>query len=144
MDARNEESLHILRLDPGEKIIENIVRYIEERPGELPSGFLTAIGATSSCEIGWYDLTDEEYKTRLIDENCEITSIIGNFTWVDKKPMVHAHITLGRQDYSIIGGHLVEGTISVTCEIWLARSELVFTRTPSKFKGLKLIDFTSK
>ena len=144
MDSRSEELLHIVRIDPGEKIMESLLRYIGERPDEIPSGFLTGIGATSSCEIGWYDLSDEEYKTRVIDENCEITTLIGNITWVEGKPLVHAHITLGKQDYSIIGGHLVEGTISVTGEIWIHQSDLVFTRTPSRFKGLKLIDFTSE
>ena len=143
MDARNDDFMHIIRLDPGEKIVESLIGYIEKRPKGIPSGFLTGIGATSSCEIGWYDLSDEEYKTKVIDENCEITTLVGNVAWMDGKPIVHAHITLGRRDYSIIGGHLIEGTISVTCEIWIHKAPFGVGRKPARFMGLKLIDFES-
>ncbi len=144
MDSRNEEFVHIVRLDPGEKIMENLLGYLAEHKEEIPSGFLTGIGATSSCEIGWYDLTDEEYKTTLIEENCEITTMIGNVARAEGKPIAHVHITLGRRDYSVIGGHLVEGTISVTGEIWIHKAPFHVGRSSARFKGLKLIDFEAE
>ncbi len=141
MDARNENGMHMIRIDPGEKIMATLLEYLDGKETEIPSGFLTGIGATSSCEIGWYDLTDEEYRTKPVDENCEITSLIGNIAWIEGSPMVHAHITLGKKDYSIVGGHLVEGTVSITCEIWIQGTPIHVTRKPGLFKGLKLIDF---
>jgi uncharacterized protein len=141
MESRHQDNLHLIRLDPGDKIIASIVQYIENKRDEFPSGFFTGIGATSSCEIGWFDLGDEEYKNRLIDENCEIISLVGNIAWLGDKPVVHAHISLGRKDYSIAAGHLIEGTISITCEIWLQKAPFDVRRKPSIFKNLKLINF---
>jgi len=144
MDVRADGSFHLLRLDPGEKIMESLLGYLEANEGKIASGFLMAIGATSCCEIGWYDLTDQEYKTTIVEENCEITSLIGNIAWMDRKPIVHAHITLGKRDYSIVGGHLVEGTISATCEIWIQTTPIRVARKPALFQGLKLINFESR
>jgi len=143
MDARNEAFLHIVRLDPGEKIIESLLEYVGSRKDEIPSGFLTGIGATSSCEIGWYDLDEGIYRTKIIDENCEITTLVGNVAWMEGKPVVHAHITLGKRDYSLVGGHLIEGTISVTGEIWIHKAPLHVGRKAGRFTGLKLIEFQS-
>ena len=141
MQVRHDDFIYIFRIDPGEKIMESLLGFLADKEKEIPSGFLTGIGATSSCEIGWYDLTDQEYKTHLFNENCEIASLVGNIAWEDGVPIVHAHIQLGRKDYSIIGGHLVDGTISVTGEIYLHISQTVVNRKPKLYKGLKLIEF---
>ncbi len=143
MDYRNDDFIYIVRIDPGEKIMESLTTFLAGKKDLIPSGFLSGIGASSSCEIGWYDLGDGEYKTRLIEENCEITSLIGNIGWDGDQPIVHAHITLGKKDYSIVGGHLVEGTISVTCEIYIHLARTTVNRKPGLFQGLKLIDFES-
>jgi len=143
METRNDGTVHLIRLDRGDKIMESLMGYLEGKQDEIPSGFLTGIGATSACEIGWYDLEDGEYKTTHVDENCEIISLMGNVAWVEGKPMIHAHITLGKRDYTAAAGHLVEGIISVTGEIWLHRAMFPVKRSPAKFKGLKLIDFDS-
>jgi len=141
MDSRNEDFIHAIRIDPGEKIVESIMKYLEGREDEIPSGFFTGIGATSSAEIGWYDLDNEKYVTTVIDENCEVVSLIGNIVWIEGKPMIHVHVTLGKSDYSLVGGHLVEGTVSVTCEIWIHKTPIRVTRKPAKLAGLKLIEF---
>ena len=36
----------------------------------------------------------------------EVVSLIGNVTLKDDLPVLHVHVTLGRRDLSIIGGHL--------------------------------------
>ena len=144
MDARHEEFIHIIRLDPGEKIVASLLGYLEGRQAEIPSGFISAIGAVLSCEIGWYSIPDDKYQTRIINENCEIIGIIGNFAWIDGKSVVHAHISLGKEDYSIVGGHLIEGTVSVTAEIYIHKAPIAVTRKQSdRFKSLKLMDFNN-
>jgi len=142
MDARHETFIHIIRLDPGEKIMASLLEYLEGRPAEIPSGFFSAIGAVSSCEIGWYSIPDDKYHNKVVNENCEIVGIIGNIAWIDGKPVVHAHISLGKEDYSIVGGHLMEATVSVTTEIYIHKAPLAVTRKQSEmFNSLKLMSF---
>lgn len=142
MDSRYEEFIHIIRLDPGEKIVESLLEYLEGRQNKIPSGFFSAIGATSDCEIGWYSIPEDKYITKTVKENCEILGIIGNIAWLDGKPVVHAHIILGREDYSVVGGHLMEATVSVTSEIYIHKAPISVGRGPGdRFKSLKLIKF---
>ena len=139
MDSRTDGNLHVVRIDRGEKIMESLLNYI--RKHKIKSGFLTGIGAVNPCEIGWYDLDGEIYRTTIIEGNCEITGVVGNIAWIDGDPIVHAHIMLGKKDYSVVGGHLIEGTISVTGEFWITQSEIAVGRKPVEPAGLKLIDF---
>ena len=37
----------------------------------------------------------------------------------DARPVVHALITLGRADYSVLGGHLIQGAVRPTLEVVL-------------------------
>ena len=139
MQSKSDERLHLVRLDVGEKIQESLRAYAKEH--NMQSGFLSGIGATSHATIAWYDVESGEYITTEIDEICELTSMVGNIGWVDDEPMVHAHVTLGKRDYSIIGGHLVEATIGVTGEFWIHTHPFKVARTPSEFKNIKLINF---
>ncbi len=141
MDTRHDSTLHLVRMDRGERIMESLLKYVKEH--EIRSGFLTGIGAARPVEIGWYDLNAEEYLTKVFDENFEITGLVGNIAWSEGAPIVHAHIMLGRQDYSVIGGHLIEGTIAVTGEFWIRTATFPVGRSPCEFKGLKLIDFNA-
>jgi hypothetical protein len=139
MDSRNDGTVHLVRLDRGEKIMESLVGYL--RRAEIESGFLTGIGATSACEIGYFDLNTKEYLTKRIEENCELVGLIGNIARVEGEPIIHAHITLGFPDYHLEGGHLLEGTISVTGEFWIHRAGFPVRRSLDRLTGLKLIDF---
>jgi hypothetical protein len=133
---------HLLRIDRGEKIMESLLGYV--RANTIKSGFLTGIGATMKAEIGWFDTQAQVYRTRVFEEPCEITTMIGNIAWHEGDPIAHTHITLGREDFSVVGGHLIEATVGVTCEIWLLESDMDIYRNPSSIGNLKLIDFKSK
>jgi predicted DNA-binding protein with PD1-like motif len=138
MDARNDGTVHLVRLDRGESIMQSLLRYAKE--ADIQSGFLTGIGATSFCEIGYFDLDAKQYLTKKVEQNCEVVGVIGNIAGVGGEPMIHAHITLGFPDYHLEGGHLVEGTISVTGEFWIHPAGFPVSRSLDAFSGLKLID----
>jgi len=142
MDARGDEFLTLIRLDAGDRIIESLTGYLAGPGSTVRSGFFSGIGAARDCEIGYYDLESGTYRTRLVEESCEIVSLTGNIARIDDEPVIHAHVALGLPDFSILGGHLVEGTISVTGEIWIHGASLGVTRSSGDFPGLKLTRFT--
>jgi predicted DNA-binding protein with PD1-like motif len=132
---------HIIRLDRGEKIMERLLEYI--RKTGIKSGFLTGIGATSMAEIGWFDPVKQIYEKKVVHEPCEITTMIGNRAWFGDEPVAHTHITLGKPDFSVVGGHLMEAVVGVTCEIWITESSLAVRRSITEIGNLKLIDFNA-
>ena len=56
------------------------------------------------------------YRFLEINKNLEISSLTGNVSVRNDKPMVHAHITLSDHNGNAYGGHLAEGTIVFACE----------------------------
>lgn len=107
----------VLRLDPGEEIVESILALAEKE--EIQAGTIEGIGATDDVTIGIMDLNSREYKMTHYTEPFEITSIMGNLSRKDGKAYLHSHINLGGVGGSVIGGHLDSGVISITAEIFI-------------------------
>jgi predicted DNA-binding protein with PD1-like motif len=82
-------------------------------------GRISAIGAVKKARIGFYDQAARQYNFLEINKNLEISSLTGNVSVRDDKPMVHAHITLCDCEGNAYGGHLAEGTIVFACEFVL-------------------------
>jgi predicted DNA-binding protein with PD1-like motif len=59
---------------------------------------------------------------------------------VDGKAFMHAHVVLGAQDFSVLGGHLFAAEVAVTGEIFLMEMPLGLTRKMNDDVGLKLIE----
>jgi len=121
--------------------LETLRQYVKQH--DIPSGFVTGIGATERCELGYFDRTKKQYLTKVVEESCELVSLTGNIAWADGEPIIHAHVALGFPDFHIEGGHLVEATVSVTGELYVHRIGQAAHRTLDDVTGLKLLDFSS-
>jgi hypothetical protein len=75
-----------------------------------------------------------------IEEEMEITSIIGNIAMLDDEYKVHAHITLSDRNMKVIGGHLNKAIISGACEIFLTKLDYKLSRKYDHDTGLNLLD----
>jgi predicted DNA-binding protein with PD1-like motif len=58
-----------------------------------------------------------DYRTRAVEGKMEVLSLVGDIATKDGEPAVHAHVVLGRSDYSTIGGHLHHLTVFPTMEV---------------------------
>ncbi len=97
------------RLRRGDDLLGSIRALAREY--ELPAGvILSAVGCLTRARI-----RDASGVTvREIVEPCEIVSLTGTVSAV----RCHIHISLAREDLSVIGGHLMEGcVINTTCEL---------------------------
>jgi predicted DNA-binding protein with PD1-like motif len=127
MKTFKEGSTHLLRIDRGEDLVSSVTGYCEA-------------AAVRSVEIGYYDLAAKQYRRRRPDGIFELISLSGNITAVDGKAFMHAHVVLGAQDFSVLGGHLFAAEVAVTGEIFLMEMPLGLTRKMNDDVGLKLIE----
>ena len=81
-------------------------------------GFFVAIGAVQYAKMAFYNQEDHKYHEFSVDEPAEILNCTGNVSDLDGETFVHAHITLGLEDGTTKGGHLVEGTKIFACELF--------------------------
>lgn len=138
MEWREDRGSFIGKLEPGEEIVASILAFAGAR--DLQGARLTAIGAVNHARIGFYLPAEKRYAEKELRENMEVVSLLGNLAKTDDGPMVHAHVALGRSDYSLVGGHLFAATVSVTLELVLTPTATALRRTPDPRFDLNLLD----
>jgi hypothetical protein len=88
---------YILILETGDEIAASLHRFAEEN--KLEGSSFKAIGALSSAKVGWFNWQTKKYETAAeFQEQLEVLSLIGDVALKDGKPVVHAHIIVGRSD----------------------------------------------
>lgn len=112
--------IHILRVDPGEDVLESIKRFLQEadiRQAVVLGGY----GTLAAYHLHWvaHNRIPTENLFRRGEGGSEILSMNGLV--VDGEP--HIHVALSTPD-GAFGGHLEPGCIAyVLCEVFFAEAE---------------------
>ena len=126
----------LARLDHGAEIISQITDIARER--KIRAAAISAIGALSCADLGFYDQAGRVYLVRAVEEPVEIASCTGNISFLDGQPFVHAHAVLADRSGVTFAGHLVRGSI-FAAELFLQElPHQDLHRTPDSQTGLKL------
>ncbi|MFB6213610.1 MAG: PPC domain-containing DNA-binding protein [Candidatus Nanohaloarchaea archaeon] len=134
MDYVHKDGRIIARLDPGDKVIKKI-RELREKE-DIENGFFYGIGAVDEVTLGHYDVEEQDYREKEFEQQFEVTSFSGNIS-PDK---VHAHIQLGKRDFSSIGGHCSSAKVSGTFEIIIFLGETPLEHELDERTGLDVFD----
>lgn len=124
----------VVRLDAGEQVMEALETLREEY--DVDGAFVTGIGAVDRAVLGHYDVETETYTEETVEGQFEVMQFTGNIG-PDK---IHAHITLGRDDFSALGGHCSAARVSGTFELLVLRTGATLTHTPDPATGLDVFD----
>jgi predicted DNA-binding protein with PD1-like motif len=106
----------------------------------VKAGTISGIGATDDVTIGYYDAASKTYVKKDFKEPFEILSINGNITLMDGAPFSHLHIMLGNEQFSVVGGHLFRGVVSLTAEIFITAVDMHIERKFDEETGIKMMD----
>lgn len=134
MDYTIEEDRIVVRLDPGDQVLESLERLREE--ADVESGFVMGIGAVDRVTLGHYDVDEQDYAEEEFTGQFEVTSFLGNIG-PDK---IHAHIELGKRDFDSFGGHCSGARVSGTFEVAVFTGETTLTHRPDERTGLDVFD----
>ena len=135
MQYKKNNNNYTICIEKGEKLLE-ILRDFAAKEG-IKNGFFVGIGGASKAEIGFFDAKLKKYNIKKYEEPLEIVNITGNIAVMDEKQILHAHITLGREDYGVIAGHLIEAVVFPVCEISLIKFDGEAERYLDEKTGLK-------
>jgi len=87
---------------------------------QINAASFVAIGAVRNAEVGWFDFAKQRYKAMRRDEQVEVLSLVGDIgVGDDAKPILHVHVSLGRENGRAFGGHLIAATVSPTLEVFV-------------------------
>lgn len=133
-----QDRKYLLRFEKGEELVQTLLTFCENN--NIKAGWIQGLGAAEEIEISYYNLAEQRYVPRQFQDEFEIVSLTGNIAQLDEKTILHAHVVLGKKDYTTIGGHLNSLIISGTGEILLTQIDQELTRSLDSGTGLNLLD----
>ena len=141
MEYRKFPQGYVVRLDPGEEIVERLT-FLVDREG-IQLGSVSALGAANDVTIGIFSTVEKKYSSLRYQGDFEISALVGNVSRKDGAPYLHLHITIGDPvTGQVHAGHLSSAVISATLELFLQVWDGQVGRRFSEDVGLNLIDFT--
>lgn len=122
----------LLVLYKDEPLIDSIQQCMHD--ARLKSAVISSgIGTLNNVTLSYYDKDDKKkFLDRYFKGPFELVTLTGNVTWNHKhpNPQVHIHATLGRRNYSVIGGHLKDAMVTVNAEMLIRPFSTRFVRYP--------------
>jgi predicted DNA-binding protein with PD1-like motif len=132
-------SSYLIRLERGEKALDSLKGFADHH--RIGFAVIRAIGTFQRLTLGYYNPAEKTYEEQALDEPLEVLNLSGNITKGENgEHIVHAHVTLGRPDYTTLGGHLVEATVGPTLEVIVETLPMTIRRRHDPDVGLNLWD----
>lgn len=129
----------LVRIEKGEELIGKLTELIEKE--NIPTCWISGLGATSKATLGFYDLQAGEYNWKEFDELMEITGLQGNIAWQEGKVKLHIHGSFSRHDMGGVGGHVKALVAGGTVEVFLHKwYDGQVTRKRDEETGLDLLN----
>jgi uncharacterized protein len=138
LDDDDRSRKFVLVFSTGDEIVSELLHFSNEQ--KVSSGHFTAIGACLRVTLGFFDLEKKEYEKQPVEEQVEVMSLIGNIAVHDKEPKIHAHIVIGKRDFTAHGGHLLDAIVRPTLELFLSEVPVILKRSIDDVTNLPLID----
>ena len=138
MKFKKINDTYILRLDRGEKLVENLKNFCNIE--KINCGYFFGIGSLDEAELAHYIVRNKKYTYELFRQPLEIVNLTGNVATMSNEAYLHCHITLSDVNMEAIAGHLKEGIVGATAEIILIKIDGEINRKYDEKIGLNLMD----
>lgn len=128
---------YILRFDKDEDVIAQIAAFMQTE--NITACTFNGVGACSEADLWYYNPFVKDYRKKPYMDSMEIVSLIGNGALKDGQPIIHAHGSFARNDFSLIGGHVAKLVVSATCEVFLIKLDGEMNRSLDAGMNLNLL-----
>ena len=139
MDYRKFGSTYVIRLDPGDEIIEKVLWLAAVEGVKLAT--VTGLGAVDNVTLGIYSPDTKQFKANMFHADFEIVSLTGTITTQRGRPYAHLHMAVGDLSGRCYGGHLNRAVVGATAEIIMTVLPGEIGRQPDARIGLNLMHF---
>lgn len=126
-----------IRMKTDEDVFSSLKEVLEKY--DVKSGIiLGAIGMLKDFTLRYWN--GEEHVETDIDKSCELLSMQGNISHdVNSELTIHIHVALAMESKNLLGGHLVKGKVSNTCEMFIFKLDgLDLLRKPQESDILQI------
>jgi predicted DNA-binding protein with PD1-like motif len=131
------ERVYAVIFSRGDEVISGLTDFAIQN--HVTNAHFTGIGAISSALTAWLDLDRHAYHPLPVDQQVEVLSMIGDIATFQDKPVIHAHVVLGKHDGTTVGGHLFEAHVNPTLEVFVTVNDTPLTKSQDP-SGIKIIN----
>ncbi|HLG51152.1 MAG TPA: DUF296 domain-containing protein [Chloroflexota bacterium] len=128
---------YVLRLDPGEEAASTLRAFAAHE--NIRGGYLVGFGAFSRVRLCYFDVGANTYRPHHLDRQVEVVSLLGSIAYGSGHPMLHLHAAVSDAAARTYSGHLSEGTVYPTLEVFLTRLAGELRRERDPRTGLELL-----
>ena len=139
MESIEKKNIIFLRLFSDENVNDKLLEACKQYNVKTAI-VISGIGQLKKAKVGYFK-NKGNYSTKDFNKPMEILSLNGNICKDDYDYVIHLHIVLGDEKKNAIGGHFIEGIVSVTGEIVLLKTDISAKRIEDNKTGLKMISF---
>lgn len=132
----------VLRLESGDDIIRSLQQFANSK--KLGASLIEGIGSLNKAKLGHFDFKTKQYKYETFEDDFEILNLSGNISSMNQKPLPHVHVTLGRRDFSVVGGHLDEGSVANMVEVGVWRLPGRLLKAKDESIGLNVLQLSRR
>ena len=135
MQSKERKNIIFIRLYPDEDINKQLIEACKLHDVKV-AVILSGIGQLKTAELGYFK-EKGDYSPEKFNKPLEILSLTGNICKQDSEFILHIHAVLSDEKKNAIGGHFIDGKISVTGEIVLLKTDIGIERRANEKTGLK-------
>ncbi|HQU71849.1 MAG TPA: DUF296 domain-containing protein [Calditrichia bacterium] len=128
---------YLVRLYRGFQVMETLKKVLKAK--KITAGSIQGIGALEDIELGYYHLDKKEYSRKTLSGTWELVSWMGNISYLDSQPFIHAHAVLSDAEMNTRGGHFFEALVAVTLEAYIVTAPEEIIRLHDEETGLFLM-----
>lgn len=137
--ARKVGHIYMVSVSNHSNIVETLTDFVQHQ--NIQSGEVTGIGAVSEAILRFFNPSTKNYVDKTFKEQMEVTNISGNVSEIEGKRALHLHITLGREDYTALAGHLLEAKVQGAAEFILYPLNTRVIKRKDQEAGINFYDF---
>lgn len=128
----------LLVFDPGDEVVSTLLAFAKEKA--IKAAQIAGLGGFREVTLGYFDIPKKQYIPNELHEQVEVMSLVGNFSLSPEgESKLHAHVVIGKRDYTAHGGHLLKAIVNPTLELMITESPVEVTRVVHEDIGLALL-----
>ena len=135
MQSQEKGELIFIRLFPGEDIYQALKEACQKYRVKT-AVVLSGIGQLKKFKLGYFK-EKGDYAPEEFEKPHELLSLAGSISNQGGDYNFHLHVALGNEEKVVVGGHLIKGTVEVTNEIILLKTDLTVKRALEEDTGLQ-------
>ena len=133
MKYTEHNGTYVVRLMPGEELIESLTQFCQEH--DITGGSIQGLGAGTDIELAHFSVPKKQYTTKEFAGEYEITNLTGNIS----KQKIHIHMTIGDEEFHSYAGHCNRAVADPTIEVTIYTGQEM-QRVADEYSGLALLD----